>query len=59
MQDLRPGPSEEQRRYQVEQRARLAADLQEQIRQKQEREARDKAEKQAAQAKVCWQSKEF
>ena len=52
MQDLRPGPSEEQRRYQAEQKERLAADLREQIRQKQEREARAKAERLAAQAKV-------
>ena len=52
MQDLRPGPSEEQRRYQAEQKERLAADLREQIRQKQEREARAKAETLAAQAKV-------
>ena len=52
MQDLRPGPSDEQRRHQEMQRARLAADLQEQIRQKKEREARAKAEERMAQERV-------
>lgn len=52
LQELRPGPSEDQRRHQEMQRRKLQEDLQEQIRQKREREARAKAEEAAARRKV-------
>ncbi|GAX83156.1 hypothetical protein CEUSTIGMA_g10582.t1 [Chlamydomonas eustigma] len=51
MADLRPGPSEEQLRQKEQQRFKLAADLEEQIRQKKERDAQAKAQEKAAMAK--------
>jgi len=49
--ELRAGPSDDQRRHADMQRRKLQQDLEEQIRQKKEREARLKAEEAAARAK--------
>lgn len=54
MQELRAGPSEDQRRRAEEQRLQLQRDLEEQIRQKKERQAQERAAEEAARRKVRW-----
>ncbi len=53
MAQLKAGPSEEQQHHMQAQRAQLLRDLDEQVRQKKEREMRRKADEAAQHAKVC------
>jgi hypothetical protein len=52
MNELRAGPSDDQRRRAEEQRTQLQRDLEEQIRQKRERKAQEKAAEEQARQKV-------